>query len=68
MDTDSGINRSDDLSVGGSLGELEQLISPFEGSDYVEAVVELAEQSERHFLAAVSAGQVVNGFASSTNF
>jgi hypothetical protein len=48
--------------------DVERLLAVYDSSDYVEAVVELAEQSERNYLAAVSAGQVVNGATDSTNY
>jgi 6,7-dimethyl-8-ribityllumazine synthase len=48
--------------------DVEGLIAKYEGSDYIEAVVELAEQSERNYRAAVMAGQVINGRTDSTNY
>lgn len=48
--------------------DVEKLLADFEGSEYVEAVVELAEQSERNYRAAVMAGAVINGFSDSTNY
>lgn len=48
--------------------DVEELLAEHEGSDYVEAVMELAEQSERNYRAAVMAGKVVNGFSDSTNY
>jgi hypothetical protein len=48
--------------------ELERIIATYEGSDYIEAVVELAEQSDRNYRAAVLAGHVVNGTTDSTNY
>lgn len=39
-----------------------------EAGAYIDAVVELAEQSERNYRAAVMAGQIVNGVTNSTNY
>jgi hypothetical protein len=48
--------------------DVEKFLADVEGSGYVEAVVQLAEQSERTYRAAVMAGKVVNGFSDSTNY
>jgi len=48
--------------------QVEQLLSLHVTSEYVDAVVRLAEQSERNYRAAVLAGQVVNGVTDSTNY
>lgn len=48
--------------------ELEQLLAAYPSDSYVDTVIQLAEASQRGFTAAVNAGHVVNGFATSTNY
>ena len=48
--------------------DADEAVALGDGSDYVDAVVQLAEASERNYRAAVLAGQVVNGATDSTNY
>jgi hypothetical protein len=60
-------DRHGDVSVADAT-EVERLVAEYPASEYVEAVVELAERSERTYAAAVNAGHVVYGFSDSTNY
>ena len=52
---------SEDTSA--AADELQTLLERADGSDYVDQVVELYEESERNYRAAVTSGAVIYGFS-----